>query len=184
MLWLLKAYNSGSASSSSITMTDKENFSVMVLFGSHEKCEYVNYLCQAGWPAGCVSSCGKNFNVAIFLDTINMVNVKLGRMVVLIEHYPSISLSVNLVIYFKVTAVSNNFNWKFYVLIWLSWNFVWLLTVLIRLWIYHYFFVLFFGCTCSREINDIFPRLEKNFNIGFFSDTIQARLYKFCLILT
>ena len=35
----------------------------------------------------------------------------------------------------KVTAVSNSFNWKFHVLTWLSWNFVWLLITSSRPWI-------------------------------------------------
>ena len=39
----------------------------------------------AGWLANRVSEYGKNFNVAIFLDTINMINVKLCMMVILTE---------------------------------------------------------------------------------------------------
>ena len=70
---------------------------------------------QAGWLAGqvsvCgqVSICGKNFNFVIFSDTVNMINVKLCMMVVLIELYLFISLSVTLIV-FQVTAVSNSFN--------------------------------------------------------------------------
>ena len=37
------------------------------------------------WYASQLSVCGKNFYIAIFLDTINMINVKLCMMVVLIE---------------------------------------------------------------------------------------------------
>ena len=70
--------------------------------------------------------CNKNFNAAIFLDTINMINVKLCMKVVFIELYSFIPLSGTW-LYFKVTAVSNSFNWKFYVLIQLSGKFVWLL---------------------------------------------------------
>ena len=40
-----------------------------------------NDQCWAGWV---IVQCGKNFNVAIFLDTINVVNVKLCMMVLLI----------------------------------------------------------------------------------------------------
>ena len=41
--------------------------------------------------------CGKSCNVAIFLDSMNMMNVKFCMMVVLIEHYPFIPLSVTLI---------------------------------------------------------------------------------------
>ena len=43
-----------------------------------------------------MSICGKNFNIVIFLDAINMINVKLCMMVVLIEFFPFIPLSVTL----------------------------------------------------------------------------------------
>ena len=49
-------------------------------------------------------------------------------------------------LYFKVTAMSHNFNWKCYVLLQWSWNFAWLLIT----WS--------LSCTCSREIIDIFSR--------------------------
>ena len=48
----------------------------------------------AGHPAGRVSVCGKNFNVAIFLDTIDIINVKLCMMVAFIEVYPFTPFSV------------------------------------------------------------------------------------------
>ena len=50
-------------------------------------------------PAGRLSGCGKNFNVAIFSDTINIINVKLCMMIVLIELYPFIILSVTLIVF-------------------------------------------------------------------------------------
>ena len=43
----------------------------------------------AGWSSQ-LSAGGKNFNVAIFSDTINMINVKLFMMVVLICCAPTI----------------------------------------------------------------------------------------------
>ena len=52
---------------------------------------------------------GKNFNIAIFWDTINVTNVKFCLMVPLTELYLFIPLSVTLTI-FQVTAVSNGFN--------------------------------------------------------------------------
>ena len=62
-----------------------------------------------GRPAGRVPVCGKNINVAIFSDTVNMINVKLCMMVVITELQQFIPLSVTLVV-FKVTAVSNRFD--------------------------------------------------------------------------
>ena len=47
-------------------------------------------------PAGRASVCGKKINIAIFLDTINMMNVKLCTMVVLIELYLFSTLLVKL----------------------------------------------------------------------------------------
>ena len=44
-----------------------------------------------------LSVCGKTFNVAIFSDTINMINVKFCMMVVLIELCPFIPLSLTLI---------------------------------------------------------------------------------------
>ena len=35
-----------------------------------------------------------------------------------------------------------------------------------------------------REIINIFPLLKKNFDVGFFSRTIQARSFKLCMIIT
>ena len=45
-----------------------------------------------------MSVSGKNFNIAIFLDTVNMINVKLCMMVVLVELYTFIPLSVTLIV--------------------------------------------------------------------------------------
>ena len=45
-----------------------------------------------------VSICSKYFNIAIFSDFINMINIKLFVMVVLIELYPFIPLSVTLIV--------------------------------------------------------------------------------------
>ena len=50
-------------------------------------------------PAGTLCACGKNFKVAIFLDTINIINVKLYNMVVVIGLYPFIPLSVTLIVF-------------------------------------------------------------------------------------
>ena len=61
--------------------------------------------------AGQLSICGKKFNFAIFLDTINIINDKLCMMVVLIELYPLIPLSVTLIVYQghrRITVLTEN----------------------------------------------------------------------------
>ena len=50
-------------------------------------------------PAGHMSVHGKNLNVAIFSDILKIINVKLCMVVVLIEHYPFIPLSVTLIVF-------------------------------------------------------------------------------------
>ena len=60
-----------------------------------------------GWPAVCLSSepagrpseCCKDFNVAIFSDTIHTIYVKLCMKVVLIELYLFVALSVTLTVF-------------------------------------------------------------------------------------
>ena len=50
-------------------------------------------------PAGRLSVCGKNFNIAIFSDTVSMIKVKVCTIVVLIELYPFVPLSVTFVLF-------------------------------------------------------------------------------------
>ena len=50
-------------------------------------------------PASRVSVCGKNFNVAIFSDTMNMTNVKLCMIGMVIELNPFQPLSVTLIVF-------------------------------------------------------------------------------------
>ena len=50
-------------------------------------------------PAGEVSMSCKDFNVAIFSDTISMINVKHCMIVVLIELQPFVPLSVTLTVF-------------------------------------------------------------------------------------
>ena len=49
--------------------------------------------------AGQMSMSVRNFNVVIFIDAINMINVKLYMMAVLTELYLFIPLSVTLVLF-------------------------------------------------------------------------------------
>ena len=46
-----------------------------------------------------LSVCGKNFNVVIFSDTVNMINVTLCMMVVLIKLCSFILISVILIVF-------------------------------------------------------------------------------------
>lgn len=66
---------------------------------------------------------GKKFYVAIFSDIINVMNVILCVMALLIELYLSIPLPLTLTI-LKDTTMSNSLNFKFYVLIRISSNFI------------------------------------------------------------
>ena len=99
-------------------------------------CKMCVYVRISVKPAGQrVSLRGENFNVTVFFDTNNMINVKLCMMVVLIELYPFITLSVTLIAFQGQTSF-REFNWKYYVLIRISWTFVWLLTTASKSWIY------------------------------------------------
>ena len=98
-------------------------------------------LCNDQWwadrPACQLASCPachKNFSVVIFMDTVDVINVRLCIMTLLIKFYLFWALSVTLTIN-EATAVTNSFNWKFCGLIWLSWNFVVLLSTATRSWI-------------------------------------------------
>ena len=53
----------------------------------------------AGRPAQVIFLCGKNMNVAIFSDTMNIIKVKVCMMVVLIELYPFIPPLMTLTIF-------------------------------------------------------------------------------------
>ena len=80
-------------------------------------------------------------------------------------------------LYFKVTAISNSFDWKFNVSIWLSWNFVVLLSASSRsyyVWLLHLF----------KGDNLYVFWFDKYFIISFFTNTVQARFFKLCIIIT
>ena len=62
-------------------------------FDSHEKCESFAVQCKAGRP---IVRMWQKLNIAVFSETVNMINVKLCMVVVLTEFYPFIPLSVTL----------------------------------------------------------------------------------------
>ena len=116
----------------------------------------------------------------MFLDTINMINVKLCMMVVHIRLYPFVPFQWPWWYNFKVRAVSNSFNGKFYVLMWLSWNFVQVLITSSRSWTYHYFWFLHMFKGNNWHISSF----QNTYNVAFFLDTIEVRCFKLCIIIT
>ena len=76
----------------------------------NDQCEACQLTGQmASQPADRISICGKSFKAAVFLDIINVINVKLFMMVVLTDLYPDMPLSVTLM-YFRDTSVSDSFH--------------------------------------------------------------------------
>ena len=66
-------------------------------------------------PAGQASRmsiCGKNFNVAIFSDAMNIIYVKLCMMVVLNELYTFIPFSVILIVFIQGYSTVKQFQLK------------------------------------------------------------------------
>ena len=82
--------------------------------------------------------------------------------------------------YFKVTAVSNSFDWKSHVLIQLNSNFVLLLITSSRSWIYHYLKFL----RMFKRDNWQISLFEKNWNVASFPGTVKAIPFKLCMIIT
>ena len=76
--------------------------------------------------------------------------------------------------YFKATAVSNSFKWKFHFLIQLSCVFVGLISTLSRSWKYHYFLL----SLIFRGANWCVSWFDKNFISGFFIVTVKATFFK------
>ena len=77
----------------------------------------------------------QSLNVAIFSNTINVISVKLCMVSLL-----CFTISYHLRwpwVYLKVIAVSKSFNWNFYVLIQLSWDFSGLLSTSEISWVYY-----------------------------------------------
>ena len=127
---------------------------------------------------GQVSWLAKNIYTGIFSDTINVVKVQLCMTVLLIELYLFIAHSPWP--YFKVTAVSNSFNWELYLFIWLSSNFVALLSTSSSSQIYHYFWLLHILKGGNWHVSGF----DKHFIVSFFMDTVQVRFFKLCMIIT
>ena len=80
----------------------KLNLVLCCIFDSIEKCEYVMISVR---PASGLSVCGKNLKIAIFLDTMNMINVNLCIMVGLTDFYPFIPLSKTLIVFQGYSSV-------------------------------------------------------------------------------
>ena len=125
-----------------------------------------------------VSGLVEYFNGGIFLHIIKVLNVKLCMMVLHMELYLFITLSVTFTC-FKITAVSNNFTWKIHVLIRLSWNSVELLSISSKSWLYHYFLL---SHAFKRE-NWHVSWFDQTFIVGFFKDAVQVMFFKLFMII-
>ena len=81
--------------------------------------------------------------------------------------------------YFNVTAVSNSFNWKFYILIWTIWNFVELLSKWSWLWIYRYFWL----AHVLKGDNWCVSWFHKNWSVGFSWTLLKRSFSNFQTLL-
>ena len=80
-------------------------------------------------------------------------------------------------IYFPFFRNVDSFNWKFYVLIWLSWNVVGLLSKLSKQWMNHYFSLLHM----FKGDNWHAFWFDNNCNVGFLAGTVLWRSLKLCM---
>ena len=89
--------------------------------------------------------------------------------------YTSVTLTL-----FQNHGSIKQFNWKLYVLIRLSWNFVRLLSTSSGSWIDHHCWLshMFKGDDCNVS------SFDKNCIVGFLMDAVQAKFFKFCIIMT
>ena len=103
-----------SSSSSSLITTGRQKHQLLSQrlspsFLSHRKTKCMFVMISAR-PAGWLSVCGKNFTIAIFSDTINMINVKLCLLVYSLSFTHSYHFQWPW-FYFEVTAVlTENFT--------------------------------------------------------------------------
>ena len=134
---------------------------------------HASYMLVVGQASGLVVT----FNIGIFSDTISVIKSNFSW------SYYTLNFICSLYFqwvwhYFKVTAVSNSINWKFYVLIRLSWNFVeffkYIKQVVNCFWLSHIF----------KGDNWRISWFDKTFTVGFFTDTAQARFFKLSIIIT
>ena len=95
-------------------------------------------------------------------------------MILHIERYLFITLSVTLT-YFKVTAVSNRFRWKC-----CSFPITFQLCQVLNIYIFFFFFLI--SKIFSGDSWRVFW-FDRNFIVGFFMDTLQARFFKLCIII-
>ena len=115
----------------------------------------------------------ENFDNGIFSHTINVINVKLCVMVLHIELYLFITLSMALTSSQGHSSVKK-FSLKILCSIWLGWNYVGALSTSSRSWIYHYFLLSHIFKGDKWHIS----WFDKHFIVDFFTDTVQVRLFK------
>ena len=123
-------------------------------------------------PAGWLSVCSKNF-VAIFLNTINMIHVKLCMMVALTELYHTYYFQWPW-LYFKATAVSNSFQLKM--------CFSYLIEFKLCVIVYAYLFIVY-SCRSWIYINifdvDRLSYLQKMLTLPFSLTLLKWDLWNF-----
>ena len=111
---------------------------------------------------------------------MNMISVKLCMVAVLIELYPSIPLSLTLIV-FQGHSSAKQFKLRIlcsYPTQLKLCTIVDYIKKIMNIPLFFYF------CTYSIEVIDIFPCLKKIFNVSFFFDSIKARSFKLCIIIT
>ena len=113
----------------------------VLIFDSHEK--YKCKMISVRWASQPFVWNGKDCNVAIFLDTVNVMNVKLCMIILvllllLIELYPIIPLLVILNIFQGHSIINSFFFVCFFIN--LSWNFTGLLSFSGSRSLFFYFF--------------------------------------------
>ena len=81
---------------------------------------------------------------------------------------------------FQVTAMLNSLNQKFYVPIPLRWNYAGLTSASSRSWTCHYFWLLH----VLKGDGWRFSWFDKNCMVCSFTDSVQARFVKHCIIIT
>ena len=95
-------------------------------------------------------------------------------MVLHIELYLLLTLSVTFTLLKGHSSVT--LNWKLYVFMQLSWNFVWSLSTSTRSWIYHYLFLLL--SHVFRWDNSHVSWFNKNFVVDLFMDTVSGKFFQ------
>ena len=123
---------------------------------------------------GQVSGLVKNFNIGIFSDITNVINVKLCMMYCLLSFTCLLHFRW-LWHYFKITAVSESFNRNFFCSHPIKLKLCRIVKYIKQVMnIYHYFWL----SQIFKGDDWCVSWLEKSSIVGFFKDTVQAKFFK------